>query len=62
MKKLFFSKASLLILAVACILPSQGFAGGSSSAMPELPGTSLYMLIGGAGGGLIWIRSFFNRK
>lgn len=29
--------------------------------IPELPGGSLYLLLGGAGGALIWIRSFFKK-
>lgn len=29
--------------------------------IPELPGGSLYLLLGGAGGALIWVRSFFKK-
>lgn len=29
--------------------------------VPELPGGSLYFLLGGAGGALIWVRSFFKK-
>jgi len=33
----------------------------NTQGVPELPGGSLYFLLGGAGGALIWIRSFFKK-
>lgn len=33
----------------------------NTQGVPELPGGSLYLLLGGAGGALIWIRSFFKK-
>lgn len=41
--------------------PMDSFHMPPSNGVPELPGGSLYFLLGGAGGALIWIRSFFKK-
>jgi len=51
----------LLITLAWTINGDEGFTNNNVPPIPELPGGSLYLLLGGAGGALFWIRSFFKK-
>ncbi len=42
-------------------VPGSMYEFTNTSSTPELPGGSLYLLIGGASGMLFWVRRFFRK-